>query len=31
MTAQHKYFVIGLLAGMIALYVWHRRTGAAGG
>lgn len=31
MTSQHKYFVAGLIAGMLALYIWNRRMGGAPG
>jgi hypothetical protein len=26
MTSQHKAFAVGLLAGLLILWVWNRRT-----
>lgn len=31
MTQAHKYFLAGLVVGVIALWVWHRRSGGSGG
>lgn len=30
MNQNHKYLLIGVLVGVLALWVWNRRSGAGG-